>query len=69
MADGKQMIETFLLCLVLSSLDCTTLHPDLSQMIPRDLLPPDELVHPNPISYSTTSTYNTNVYICIRCRY
>lgn len=51
------MIEIFLLCLVATVADnCETIHPDLSQMIPRDLLPPDELLHPNPISYSTTTT-------------
>ena len=54
------MIETFLLCLILTVADdCETIHPDLSQLIPRDLLPPDELVHPNPISYE----YNNNKYI------
>lgn len=55
------MIEIFLLCLVATVADnCETIHPDLSQMIPRDLLPPDELLHPNPILYSTYN--NNNIY-------
>jgi hypothetical protein len=46
------MIDIFLLCLIatVNAADCQTLHPDLNQFIPKDLLPPDNLLHPNPIS-------------------
>ena len=52
------MIEIFLLCLIATVADnCETIHPPLDQLIPRDLLPPDEsLIIPSPISYSTTTT-------------
>lgn len=43
------MIETFLLCLiVVNAADCTTIHPNLSELIPKDLLPEDNLIHPYP---------------------
>lgn len=55
------MIDVFLMCLVMSSLDCTTLHPDLSNLIPHDLLPPDNLLHPNPVELNTNFSVIYNI--------
>jgi len=49
------MIETFLLCLIVMNAyqtDCTTLHPNLSELIPKDLLPEDNLLPSYPITYN-----------------
>jgi hypothetical protein len=45
------MLDIFLICLisVVVASDCQTIHPDLNQLIPKDLLP-DNLFHSNPIS-------------------
>jgi len=40
--------------------DCQTLHPDLNQFIPKDLLPPDNLLPSYPITYNL---YNNKEYI------
>jgi hypothetical protein len=55
------MIDVILMCLIVAyAQDCTTLHPSLDHFIPKDLLPPDNLFHSNPISLLTTYllTYN-----------
>lgn len=36
------MITTFLVCLIMSGLQCETAHPDLGALIPKDLLSNDD---------------------------
>jgi len=55
------MIDVFLLCMIaVVASDCQTLHPPLTDFIPKDLLPeePDNLIHPYPITYRYDFTLN-----------
>jgi hypothetical protein len=54
------MIETFLLCVIaLNAMNCTTLHPDLDQLIPYDNL--NHYLKPVPVLYNNNN--NNNVLI------
>ena len=59
------LIETFLLCVIaINAMNCTTIHPDLDQLIPYDGL--NHLLKPSPVQYYTnlySTLHNNNIII------